>query len=616
MQRQKPLFDLEKLTAEQALYALAFSLALGLRLLLLDHSPLTENEASWANQAFALSRGESAILGPQPLYVLFTTLVFWLIKAGEAWARLLPVLSGSLLVLLPPLFRPWSGDSLLARRASLVLAFGLALDPAQVALSRQAGSSMPALAFLLLAIGLGVSRRWRLAGITAGLALLSGLQFWQGLLGLVLTWGAVGLLARRSPVFSRLQAPPAMTGSEETPPSSAALSPVRTLLIYASGVILLGGTLFLRFPQGLSAFASIFPAYLQSWIPASSDLLPAPALRLPLALFYTQPVVVLFAILAILRLWLSKESSALYNLGRKLSLWAALAFILALLNPNRQVSDVVWALIPLWALAALELASCVPGETERDDLPIVLTLTAVTAILMALFLYNLLRLFTLGAQPWLFATVLGGIVLMILVISLIIAAGWSFAVARLGFLWGITLVLGIPMLSNLWYSGFTAPSQPGDLWGHPPAAGQVTDFLQTLGDLSEWRTGHRNEIDTLVTVDSAALRWQLRSFPNVAFSTGIVPGSMPSVVITAQEQTSLDLALAYRGQDFTWWQYPGWSGLLPVQWLDWLYFHKAPGTAQQIILWARGDLFPGGVLTPTSTSETQPASQYEEDFVP
>ncbi len=500
------------------------------------------------------------------------------------------------------------GTSAWARRAGVVLAFGLALDPALVALSRQAGSSLPALSLLLLALGLGFSRRWKLAGATLGLALLAGPAFWQGALGVALAWGAVSLLSLKRPSLT-VEPEPA-----ERPAETA--SPVRTVLLFALGVIVLAGTLFLRFPQGLGALAGSLPAYLQSWTPASGSLLPAPALRLPLALLVTQPLVLLFAIPGILRSWLNREPHPLHSLGQKLSLWAALALLLALLNPNRQVSDVIWALIPLWAIAALELASLVPEDYERDYLPIIGLHAALTALFSVLFFFNLLRLHTLGAQGWLYVGVLAGIALIVLVVTIIIGAGWSPNVARLGMSGGLVLVLGLTMLSNLRYSGFTGPSQPGDLWGLPPGAGQVRQLGETLGDLSEWRTGHRDELDILLTVDSALLRWELRGFPNLQVAQGVAPDVVPSVIITSQEQTELNLTLAYRGQDFIWAQYPGWSGLLPVQWVDWLYFHKAPAVSQSIILWARNDLFPGGVLSKNDPPEAQTFPSDEQDLLP
>ena len=233
MEQDKPLLDLNKLTAEQALYGLAFILALIVRLIWLGHNPLTESEAAWANQSLALSRGEPTTIGPQPLYVLFTGLVFGVVKASEAWARLLPALCGSLLVLLPLLFRRQMGTSAWARRAGVVLAFGLALDPGVVALSRQAGSSLPALSLLLLAVGLGFSRRWNLAGITLGLALLAGPAFWQGAFGLALAWGAISLLSLKRP--SLAVEPEAADHPAET------ASPVRTVLLFALGGVVLAG---------------------------------------------------------------------------------------------------------------------------------------------------------------------------------------------------------------------------------------------------------------------------------------------------------------------------------------------------------------------------------------
>jgi len=49
---------------------------------------------------------------------------------------------------------------------------------------------------------------------------------------------------------------------------------------------------------------------------------------------------------------------------------------------------------------------------------------------------------------------------------------------------------------------------------------------------------------------------------------------------------------AYRGQDFSWWLTPGWEGILPEAWVDWLVFRKAPIYSEHLLLWARSDLFP------------------------
>jgi hypothetical protein len=41
---------------------------------------------------------------------------------------------------------------------------------------------------------------------------------------------------------------------------------------------------------------------------------------------------------------------------------------------------------------------------------------------------------------------------------------------------------------------------------------------------------------------------------------------------------------------------PGWEGALPDNWPRWLVFRDAPQETRNIVLWARVDLFPGGII--------------------
>jgi hypothetical protein len=71
---------------------------------------------------------------------------------------------------------------------------------------------------------------------------------------------------------------------------------------------------------------------------------------------------------------------------------------------------------------------------------------------------------------------------------------------------------------------------------------------------------------------------------------------MPSVVINAEDQPAPGLAASYRGQDFAWWISNGWDGALPEDWVRWIVFGDSPQRIRHVILWARGDIFPGGTL--------------------
>ena len=189
-----------KIIPESTFYGLAFLLALGLRLYQLGAAPLSEAEAGWALQALGLAHGQAVTLGSQPAYILITSQLFSILGDTNFLARFIPALAGSLLIWLPFYFRTWLGNSSLLKRAGVVMAFGLAIDPGLVSLSRQAGSLMPAMAFTLLALAAFYNRRMIWAGIFTGLALLSGPAFLQGLLVLGIGWVLYRVLVRKTVV--------------------------------------------------------------------------------------------------------------------------------------------------------------------------------------------------------------------------------------------------------------------------------------------------------------------------------------------------------------------------------------------------------------------------------
>jgi hypothetical protein len=121
----------KQLTTEQGMYIIATLLALTLRLLNLGAIPLSEFEADWALQARGLVEGQPVNIGSQPLIVMLMSAVFTLFGTSEFAVRLFPALFGTALVWLPYFFRLRLG-----RKAALVLAFGLALDPGLLSLSR------------------------------------------------------------------------------------------------------------------------------------------------------------------------------------------------------------------------------------------------------------------------------------------------------------------------------------------------------------------------------------------------------------------------------------------------------------------------------------------------
>ncbi len=574
------------LTIENSLYTIAFILGLVLRWLNLGVFPLSDAEASWALQALSLSRAEVFSAGPQPAFIALTSFIFTIFGSSNALARLWPALAGGLLVFFPIFFRNKFG-----RTAALVMAFGLALDPGLVALSRQAGGPMAAISFTVLALGSAYSGASILTGVLGGLALLSGPAVIHGMLGLFLTWLVVRAL-NLAQLFDRV----GEHGVERRP---------RLLqgLLALVATILIAGTLFFRFPNGLSAWMGTLPAYFSTWLTPSG----VPALRLGAALLVYQPLAVIFGVIGGVRHWRDK-SDFVPHFG----LWFVVAFLLALIYPARQVSDIAWAIIPLWGLAAMEISAV--STAEREQRWIYLGQAGLMFLLLALFWLNLAGLVqpVANAQAYtLRLAVMAGLLALIILTAVLIGLGWSWQTARIGVIIGLCAALGTYMLATIWSaSQLNAYRQP-DLWVTAPTTGDADLLSSTVGDLSEWNFGLRESIDLAVAVDSPALRWLFRDFDQVNYLSGepVLPaGESPSVVIIRQTQEEPSLSASYRGQDFVWWVSPGWQGALPADLTGWLTARKAPLNLEHVILWARADLFPGG--------SAEPANDFRDDLAP
>jgi hypothetical protein len=586
-----------KLTTEYGLYWLAFLLAAGLRFYQLGAAALSEFEAGWALQALSVAHGSAVILDGQPAYILLTSLLFSIIKSTNFLARFIPALAGSLIIWLPFYFRRWMGDSTWLRRAGIVMAFGLALDPGLVAISRQIGSPMPALAFTLLALASLYNRRMIWLGITAALAVLSGTAFLQGLLVLGLSLGLYVLIPK---TFFKDE-----EGEEDAKTAGPALpsSSIRVAVAAFLVTILAAGTLFLRVPQGLGALADMLSSYLSSFVSSSG----VPFLRLPGSLVVYQLLALIFGVAGALRAWLGKwEDTRIQQLQIGLSIWALVAIILPVFYLGRQVSDLAWTLIPLWALAASEISRAFLPEENKVTRLVAAGLGIFLFLMVIILWMNLLPIGT-GRQTVVVMSIGGsqvnvvvnwlillGTILLGVVAVMLVIAGWSTRAALVGVVWSLCLALGLFMVANTWGMAIVRQDGAQDLWSISPARGQSEQFMITLSDLSSWNTGLRDQLEVVSLYDSSTLQWELRNFPYARFETSLSSTESPAVVITAKDTDQLALSQLYRGQDFVWKLYPGWQGAFPPNFVNWIAFHQAPLDQEQVILWARDDIFPGG----------------------
>jgi hypothetical protein len=573
---------------EHALYALVLILAAGVRLLNLGVAPFSDYEAGWALQALQVAGGEGGVLEPQPSYILLTGLMFYLLGSTDFLARFLPALAGSLLVLVPLPFR-----GIIGRPAALVMAFGLALDPGLAVASRQAGGPILALALILLAAAAAVSGRPVLAGVLAGLALLSGPQVFHGILILGLTWLAWRWFEDRK-ILTHPEAEMSSLGDGThfdllwLPSKKQG----RKVLAWAVGTVLLVGTLFMAVPSGVGALARTVPAYFSSWFSPPEVTF----LKLLAALVIYQPLALVFGLSGAVRAWFTYGVQA--GVSRYLALWFAAALLLAGLYPGRQVSDLVWVLVPLWGLAAGELSRLLFPRSIGQNRWVSISMAVFLVSLMAFVWLNLAGVGMFGEtlipenlqSVW----VVGfGALVMALLTILLVGLGWSWETSRWGLVLGATVSLGLLVLSNLWGSTHLRQNRVTELWFPQPGAGQAMLLEATLHDLAVWQAGHDRHLNVIMLADSPSLRWLLRGWSGAAQASGLALDDLPEVIVAYQGQETPSLAAAYRGQRFLWEEYPRWSGILPENWPRWLVFREAPRLENHVILWARADLFPG-----------------------
>jgi len=586
---------------ETTAYLSALFLAVGLRFVALGALPLTDSEAAYALQSFHVVHGLKPALSSNVAYVNLTALTFFIFGSTNFLARFWPALAGSALVLTPWLFRKW-----IRPRPALILSFFLAIDPALVAVSRTAGGSMLALAGFLLSVGFWLRGQTRLAGIFAALALLGGPSLWPGLLGLLLTWlivqgffsgtkdesmessfeihttGDLTATQNNAPA----QAPLVLPESSPTPEPSilvplSSSSNYRLLITSAVAALFALSTLILLVPQGIGAWTASLPEYLLGWVRPSS----VPLWQMLLAPIVYEPMAVLLALIALARGWTNGSKLLI-----PLSLWVVVSLLVAVFYPARQTADLVWTLLPLWTMSAIELNRHL--QFVREDRIETLGVTAFTLILVTFAWLDFIALpwtYFPSAQGNLRLYMLVGAVILFIVSIVLVGYGWSERVARVGAAWGLAALFGFYTLGAAWGATGLRTADSVEFYQAGQSIQQADLLTLTVREISDWSVGSRDYLPVLIYgVDSPALVWALR-FHDPQVVTVLDSSSSPALVITPPVQ-SLQLSAAYRGQDFNWRESPSWDAFSVYQ-LRWLTLRELPVYPETIVLWARDDLF-------------------------
>ncbi len=548
------------------LYLIAFFFAIVLRFVQLGALSLTDTEANWALQALSLANGEKILLSGQAGYIAFTSFLFYTLESTNFWARFIPALAGSFIVFLPYFLREKFGQ-----RTAIILAFLLAIAPGLVAVSRQANGTMLAVTFGAFAWGLWKKDKPRWAGISAGIALLGGASVWMGLLGIGLTWAiSQNLLPKND----------AEEGQASQNHARDERKNLKVAAIFTGGTILLVSTQLFISPNGIGAWFNSLANYLSGWRYASG----VPVTHILLGLLAYYPLALFFGGIAI---WRAFREGNRQNLS--LALWSAIAIILGLIYPARQVSNLIWAGIPLWILSATELPRYFHKPTyDRNE-----TL-GVFALTITMLVFSWINLASAGILPgnteftsthqYLLAASIG---LLILSLALI-AFGWSAEVATLGGMWGVASGLLIYTLGTAWGATGLRTPKGVEIWDSAPRVAQAGLLVDTIEQISTWSRGDARSLNIVLTgIDSPALNWALRNH-TLSEVAALDSSTAPDLLITPYTE-DVGLADSYRGQDFTWRKFPDWVLMNSLP--KWLVLREMPENSEKIILWARNDLF-------------------------
>jgi predicted membrane-bound mannosyltransferase len=559
-----------KITAEIVLYLLIFLAALVLRMLQLGQSPLLESEARWAFDAWQLAQGEGIPVASQVGYLSVTEGLFSIFEAGNFLARIWPAFAGSLLIWLPFLIRKE-----LDRIPALVLAGALALDPTLVPVSRISGSPMPALVFLVLAVGAFHVKKIPWALFFVGLGLFSGPSFWLGMLLLVVTIlisKSLGLINLREYSQARMgyfKGKPELWLAESSP----------ALL----GLLIIG-SFFIRNFQGITAWAGSLVEFINSWGgPVGLGLG-----KFLLYFLINNPLALFFGSLGFIYAWRTDD-----RLGKALSIWFVVSLLGLLIYPHRQAVDLIWLVLPLWFAAATELVrlyNLAPSTWVTQSL------AGLAVVLASLNWLTFIGMIFQAANPRALLLELGllaaSLALLILAAT-IVSSEWGWSTAWKGLSVGAAVALLLYLGASLSLEAYIMDKDPRSIFSGGSGNGQVELLRDSIADVSITATGRPESIQGAVIGESDILRWALRDYEGIDFMASLASGTDYPLLITTGEGDFPAIQENYRGQDFVLSSGPGWGRILPDDWISWIGFRKGPIVKEYLILWVRNDYYSG-----------------------
>ncbi len=558
-------------------YGLLLLVALVLRFHNLGTQLLSEKEAAIALLAAADAPAEAINLPGSSGFIALVGSALFVLGQNEFTARLIPALFGTFLI-----FAPFLYSKVIGKETAVILSGLFMFDPGLVAFSRQVDGAMVTITGLVFAGGFLVKNKPVFAGVAIAFALIGSPILWPAIL-------AAGLALWIT--LSRMDNPgEARTGIirevswEKKDWGNLALATAITIIIV--------GSAFLFRPGGLAAPVLNFAAFVRGWFSAGDF----PLSLLLFSFILYQPFSFFAGVIEGCRKSTTGDQSNQFLLW-----WFILSLLLVAIYPARGMDYLLITYIPLLALTA-KCVWRIIKSMEKPEIPALGQMVLVVLLVIFSWMNIIVLKFPIeGQENILRAVAAVGSLVLLLVASLLIRMGWPPRQASTGFWMGTAILLAIFSLSSAWRAAGLGQHPQAELWNYSGVTDEVDLLKKTAGDLSEWNINTRQSINIVILDNpSAALKWGLRDFENVKEDTELPNFSNPAIVITRNEKAP-SLANSYRGQDFALTRKTSWSLILPSEWIRWYAFRELTSETEQIILWARTDLFPGAAKTAPAT---------------
>ncbi len=579
LRSRRPTVPLSWLTVEVSLYILIGVLAAGLRFYALGAQPLQESEAAQALAAWRFYQGNfEGATRYSPLLFLGNLFGFALLGASEAMARLVPALSGTVLVALPYFLRRHLG-----RSGALVASILLALSPSTLFFSRHLGGEI-VVAACVLAVLVGFfgyldSKQSKYAYLTAG-ALALSLSADPMVYTFVLIFGTflllLGLVNRLANVDMGWSA---VLSAWQTAREEKDLLK-NSALVWAVVLVLVCTAFLLNF-AGLPAALDFLPTWL-------AQLGPQPGSQpwyyyFQLLVFY-EPLILVLGLIGLIYHYIRQRDL----LTTFLLYWTVAAAVIYTLAGQKAPGNVLLLVLPLVLLASLligrfwdQLSQAAAWEAEGLFVALSLPVVVYLAIQLAGYASS-------GQAVYLYLALVAFIVLPTLTALCWMWLGQGPAL-RCG---GIILLLILAMLTvglgmGLNYHRAADPREP--MVAEATSPGMV-DLVTTLERVSSHQDGDPYTI--AVTVEEATgpvLAWHLRDFENTRFVEQLSPFIETPVVITPAEEEEPTLGGSYVGQRFSLQATWNPQGLTRTELVSWLLYREAPTPvkSRDVVLWVK-----------------------------